>query len=107
MYRTQHGQRDANDEIYPPLIKAGLKWPRWGKNSHWPAYRYYRFIAGRIYETQRGPALHPWHTRSADEMSTAEIDRSTFAGYLAREDAIFHEMKIQLTNTLPDDQNAA
>ncbi|VFS63046.1 Thermostable monoacylglycerol lipase [Raoultella planticola] len=37
-------------------------------------------------------------------MSTAEIDRSTFAGYLAREDAIFHEMKIQLTNTLPDDQ---
>ncbi len=69
-----------------------------------PVARYAVFIAGRIYETQRGPALHPWHTWSADEMSTAEIDRSTFAGYLAREDAIFHEMKIQLTNTLPDDQ---
>jgi hypothetical protein len=37
-------------------------------------------------------------------MSAAEIDRTTFAGYLAREEAIFREMKLQLTNTLPDDQ---
>ena len=62
------------------------------------------FFAGRIYETQRGPALHSWHTWSADEMSAAEIDRTTFAGYLAREGAIFQQMKTQLTDALPDDE---
>jgi hypothetical protein len=31
MYRKQHGQRYANDEIYPPLIKAGLKVASLGK----------------------------------------------------------------------------
>lgn len=62
------------------------------------------FFAGRIYETQRGPALHSWHTWSADEMSAAEIDRTTFAGYLAREGAIFQEMKTQLTDALHDDE---
>ena len=28
------------------------------------------FLAGRIYESQRGPALHRWHTWSGNEMST-------------------------------------
>ncbi|MEF3102620.1 hypothetical protein QFJ66_25310 [Raoultella terrigena] len=62
------------------------------------------FFAGRIYETQRGPALHSWHTWSADEMSAAEIDRTTFGGYLAREGAIFQQMKTQLTDALPDNE---
>jgi hypothetical protein len=62
------------------------------------------FMAGRIYETQRGPALHPWHTWAADEMSATEIDHATFAGYLAREETIFRQMRSQLTNTLQDDE---
>ena len=43
------------------------------------------FLAGRIYESQRGPALHRWHTWSGNEMSAEEIDQATFAQYLARE----------------------
>ena len=65
------------------------------------------FFAGRIYETQRGPALHPWHTWSADEMSAAEIDRTTFAGYQAREAAIFRDMKTELTDKLDDDEKTS
>ena len=41
------------------------------------------FLAGRIYESQRGPALHRWHTWSSNEMSAEEIDQATFAQYLA------------------------
>ncbi|UMX62114.1 hypothetical protein MJ588_18995 [Klebsiella pneumoniae] len=31
------------------------------------------FLAGRIYESQRGLALHRWYTRSGNEMSAEEI----------------------------------
>lgn len=34
------------------------------------------FLAGRIYESQRGPALHRWHTWSSNEMSAEEIDQA-------------------------------
>ena len=88
-----------------PLINAGLKMASLGKKIAIGLLIVITvFIAGRIYETQRGPALHPWHTWSADEMSAAEIDRTTFAGYLGREEAIFREMKLELIDTLPDDQ---
>ena len=33
------------------------------------------FLAGRIYESQRGPALHSWHTWHGNEMTAKEIDR--------------------------------
>lgn len=62
------------------------------------------FFIGRIYESQRGPALHRWHTWTADEMTTSEIDHATFAQYLAREGAIFRDLKSTITDALNDDE---
>jgi hypothetical protein len=52
-------------------------------------------LAIRIYASQKGPALHAWHTWTADEMSVAEIDRASFAQYLTRENAIFSDLRSQ------------
>ncbi|MDU7371421.1 MAG: alpha/beta fold hydrolase [Klebsiella michiganensis] len=65
------------------------------------------FFIGRIYESQRGPALHRWHTWTANEMSASEIDRATFAEYQTREAAIFRDMKSSITDTLSDDEKTA
>ncbi len=88
-----------------PPIKAGLKVASLGKIAIGLLIVITVFIAGRIYETQR-PALHPWHTGLLMKCRQRRLT-ARLADILAREDAIFHEMKIQLTNTLPDDQNAA
>lgn len=55
------------------------------------------FLAGRIYESQRGPSLHRWHTWSGNEMSAEEIDQATFAQYLAREKTIFADLQREVT----------
>ncbi|WP_437887242.1 alpha/beta hydrolase [Phytobacter sp. V91] len=62
------------------------------------------FFIGRIYESQRGPALQVWHTWSADEMTASEIANATFADYLARENTIFRELKSHVTDRLSDDE---
>lgn len=62
------------------------------------------FFIGRVYESQRGPALHRWHTWTADEMTASEIDHATFDDYQAREAAIFHDLKSKVTDTLNDDE---
>lgn len=62
------------------------------------------FFIGRVYESQRGPTLHRWHTWTADEMTASEIDRATFADYQARETAIFRDLKSKVTDTLNDDE---
>ena len=61
------------------------------------------FLAGRIYESQRGPALHRWHTWSGNEMSAEEIDQATFAQYLAREKTIFADLQREVTEALPEE----
>ncbi len=55
-------------------------------------------LAIRIYASQKGPALHVWHTWTADEMSVAEIDRASFTQYLTRENAIFSDLRSQVTD---------
>ncbi|MBZ7673369.1 alpha/beta hydrolase [Klebsiella grimontii] len=65
------------------------------------------FFIGRIYESQRGPALHRWHTWTANEMTASEIDHATFAEYQTREAAIFRDMKNKITDTLSDDEKTA
>lgn len=65
------------------------------------------FFIGRIYESQRGPALHRWHTWTADEMTAGEIDNATFADYQAREASIFRDMKNKITDTLSADEKTA
>lgn len=59
-------------------------------------------LAVRIYKSQTGPALHPWHTWTADEFSVQETDRASFSDYLTRETAIFRDLQTQVTDKLDE-----
>lgn len=65
------------------------------------------FFIGRIYESERGPALHRWHTWTGNEMSAREIDQASFAEYQAQEETIFRELKLKVTDTLNSDEKTA
>lgn len=65
------------------------------------------FLLIRGYQSEQGPALHRWHTWSADEMTADQIDHASFADYLAREDAIFREMKIEVSDKLSDEEKTS
>ena len=54
-------------------------------------------LAVRVYLSQQGPDLHLWHTWRADEMSVRELNNTNFAGYVARENAIFAELDRAVT----------
>ena len=54
-------------------------------------------LAVRVYLSQQGPELHLWHTWRADEMSVRELDGADFAGYVARENAIFADLNTAVT----------
>ena len=54
-------------------------------------------LAVRVYLSQQGPELHLWHTWRADEMSVRELDKADFAGYIARENAIFADLDKAVT----------
>ncbi|MDI9219478.1 alpha/beta hydrolase [Pantoea sp. EA-12] len=65
------------------------------------------FLLIRGYQSEQGPPLHRWHTWSADEMTADEIDRASFADYLAREDIIFRDLKSEVSDTLSDEEKTA
>lgn len=54
-------------------------------------------LAVRVYLSQQGPELHLWHTWRADEMSVRELGKADFAGYIARENAIFADLDKAVT----------
>ncbi|WP_219366134.1 alpha/beta hydrolase [Enterobacter chuandaensis] len=54
-------------------------------------------LAVRVYLSQQGPELHLWHTWRAGEMSVREMDNANFAGYIAREKAIFDDLDRAVT----------
>lgn len=56
----------------------------------------------RIYDSQRGLPLEPWHTFMPKELSIAELDAADWKQYLAREDAIFEELRREVTQKLPE-----
>ncbi|HCD1258080.1 TPA: alpha/beta hydrolase [Citrobacter amalonaticus] len=63
------------------------------------------FLGVRVYQTESGPDLHPWHTWQGNEMSVAALDNATFAHYLAREEALFVDLQKQVGDKLsPDEQ---
>jgi alpha-beta hydrolase superfamily lysophospholipase len=62
-------------------------------------------LALRVYDTQRGPPLKPWHTFVPDELHAQQIDKADWARYVAAEDAIFTSVRREVTDRLePDDQ---
>jgi alpha-beta hydrolase superfamily lysophospholipase len=52
----------------------------------------------RIWDTQRGPPLEPWHTYVPNDMRAAEIDKSDWSAYLAREEAIFRDVRREVVD---------
>jgi alpha-beta hydrolase superfamily lysophospholipase len=57
-------------------------------------------IAVRIYDTQRGPPLELWHTHVPTEMSPDELDRADWNRYLVAEQAIFDDVRAEVTAKL-------
>jgi alpha-beta hydrolase superfamily lysophospholipase len=57
-------------------------------------------LAVRIYDTQRGPPLELWHTYAPPELSAAELDGVDWSAYLAAEQAIFDDVRAEVTARL-------
>ena len=61
------------------------------------------FFAVRVYDTQRGLPLKPWHTYVPHELSAQELDKTDWAGYLRAEDAIFESVRVEVTQKLSEE----
>ena len=54
----------------------------------------------RVYDTQRGPALEPWHTEAPPELEAAALDHTDWAGYLKAEQRAFDDVYRNVTQKL-------
>ena len=61
-------------------------------------------LAVRIYDTQRGPPLEPWHTFVPHELKAKAIDGANWTDYLKAEDKIFAEVKHEVSQKLDADE---
>jgi alpha-beta hydrolase superfamily lysophospholipase len=62
-------------------------------------------LAVRVWDTQRGPALHIWHTYVPHELSTKELDAADWSKYLEAEASIFEGLRQHVTQELdPEDR---
>jgi len=52
----------------------------------------------RIYEAERGPGLHRWHTWIPHELTVEQLNKSGYADYLNAENQLFDEMKQQVSD---------
>jgi alpha-beta hydrolase superfamily lysophospholipase len=57
-------------------------------------------MAVRIYDTQRGPPLELWHTHAPVELSADEIDDADWNQYLTAEQAVFDDVRAEVTAKL-------
>lgn len=55
----------------------------------------------RIYDSQRGLPLEFWHTFVPEELNAAELDASGWQQYLTHENALFDELRREVTQKLP------
>ncbi len=65
------------------------------------------FLAIRVFDSQRGPALAPWHIYVPTEMTPDQLDRANWEQYLAHEDRLFQQVTEQVTQTLDRDEQVA
>ena len=61
-------------------------------------------LAVRIYDTQRGAALEPWHTFVPHELKAKAIDGANWADYLKAEDKIFADVLHEVSQKLDADE---
>lgn len=59
----------------------------------------------RIWDSQRGPPLSPWHLVVPEELGAKALDAADWPGYLAAEEAAFATVRHKVTEVLePQDQ---
>ena len=56
----------------------------------------------RVWDTQRGPALEPWHTYVPADMHADEIDKSDWAQYLRHEESIFNDVRREVVDKIDE-----
>jgi alpha-beta hydrolase superfamily lysophospholipase len=61
-------------------------------------------IGLRVWQTQRGEPLHVWHTHVPHELNLDEITHADWRTWLAQEDAIFADLKAEVTQKLEPDE---
>jgi alpha-beta hydrolase superfamily lysophospholipase len=62
-------------------------------------------LAVRVWDTQRGPPLHIWHTYVPHELSAQELDVANWTKYLEAEARIFEDLRQKVSQTLdPEDR---
>ena len=61
-------------------------------------------LAFRIYDTQRGPPLEPWHTYVPHELTGKALDHADWTDYLKAEDKIFADVKRHVSQILDADE---
>lgn len=57
-------------------------------------------MAVRVWSSQRGPPLDPWHTYVPPDLHAAEIDVADWASYLEHEDEIFHDVRREVVDKI-------
>lgn len=65
------------------------------------------FLVIRVFDSQRGPALAPWHIYVPTEMTPEQLDRANWEQYLAHEERLFQQVTEQVTQTLDRDEQVA
>ena len=58
----------------------------------------------RIYDSQRGLPLEPWHTYIPTEMSEGELNSANWTQYLATEEKIFEDVKREVSQKLDPEE---
>ena len=64
----------------------------------------FTLLAWRAYDSERGPALQPWHLRVPHELSVEQIDRADWATWLQAEGRVFAEVEREVSDTLDPSQ---
>ncbi len=62
------------------------------------------FLGLRAWESRRGLPLEVWHTHVPDDVTAEEIAGLDWAGYLAAEQAVFEEVRREVTEELPPEE---
>jgi len=58
-------------------------------------------LALRTYNARTEPTLQLWHTYVPDELSIEQINQSDWATYVKHEDALFQQVRLQVSDRLP------
>ena len=64
-------------------------------------------LALRAWNVRNGPPLQLWHTYVPHELSAAEIDRADWQTWLQHENAVFAEVRANVTDRLPPSERIA